>query len=115
MPLQSRTNVSKLQADFALCQNRLELRYLSLSNMHISCSDNVEEATKVLGLNVDNRPNWEVPKLCDAYFVIRSLVFLGGINYFPCHRTSMTHSCVTIDSNEIYPQTKKVIRIMADA
>jgi len=46
MPLQSRTNVSKPQAYFELWQNRLEFCYLSLSNMHISCSDqNVQEAT----------------------------------------------------------------------
>jgi hypothetical protein len=32
--------------------------------MHIRYSDqNVQEATKLLGPNGDNRPNWEVPKL----------------------------------------------------
>jgi len=31
-----------------------------------------------------------------TYFVIRLLVFLDGINYFPHHHSIMTHSCITI-------------------
>jgi hypothetical protein len=110
MPLQSRTNVSQPQAYFELWQNRLEFCYLSLTNMHTICSDqNVQDATELLGLTGGNRPNWEVPKLYDTYFVIR-LLLLDGINYFPCHHSSMTHfSCVTIMINEIFPLTKKLL------
>jgi hypothetical protein len=74
--------------------------------MLISCSDqNVQEATKLLGLNVHNRPNWEVPKLYDTYFVIRLPIFLDGKNCIACRHSIMTYYSCNIYVNQ--PDTQR--------